>query len=464
MSKTNEVIIENNGFAIISGIAVIAVLFMVSRQNFLLFHSLVEIFSIIIAAGIFMLAWNTRKIQENGYLLFLGIAYLFVGGIDLLHTLSYKGMSVFTGHDTDLPTQLWIIARYLESVTLLLAPVFLRHKFKPTIVLSCYTAIVLILLLSVFLWQIFPACFIEGVGLTAFKTISEFIICFILLGAIALLFNRRSEFNRKIFGLIVASIFIKMFAELMFASYMTVYGLINVAGHVFKTLSFYLIYLAIIYSGLKEPFTVLFRKLKKSETEYKSLFEENLSGFALHEIICNADGQPVDYRFLAVNPAFEKLTGLKAKDLVGKTVLEALPATEKYWIEQYGKVALTGESVEFENYSSELDKHYLVLAYRPAENQFACVIQDVTDKRKFGEEREKLVRELQKALEEVKTLHGIIPICAYCKKIRNDKGAWNAVEAYVSEHTHAVFSHGACPDCYEKQMAEIDADEARTDN
>jgi len=373
-------------------------------------------------------------------------------------------MSVFTGHDTDLPTQLWIIARYLESVTLLLAPVFLRHKFKPTIVLSCYTAIVLILLLSVFLWQIFPACFIEGVGLTAFKTISEFIICFILLGAIALLFNRRSEFNRKIFGLIVASIFIKMFAELMFASYMTVYGLINVAGHVFKTLSFYLIYLAIIYSGLKEPFTVLFRKLKKSETEYKSLFEENLSGFALHEIICNADGQPVDYRFLAVNPAFEKLTGLKAKDLVGKTVLEALPATEKYWIEQYGKVALTGESVEFENYSSELDKHYLVLAYRPAENQFACVIQDVTDKRKFGEEREKLVRELQKALEEVKTLHGIIPICAYCKKIRNDKGAWNAVEAYVSEHTHAVFSHGACPDCYEKQMAEIDADEARTDN
>ena len=64
--------------------------------------------------------------------------------------------------------------------------------------------------------------------------------------------------------------------------------------------------------------------------------------------------------------------------------------------------------------------------------------------------------DLQKALDDVKTLRGIIPICSYCNKIRDDKGAWAIVEAYITEHTDAEFSHGICPDCYEKQVAEFD--------
>ena len=125
--------------------------------------------------------------------------------------------------------------------------------------------------------------------------------------------------------------------------------------------------------------------IRKSEAEYRTLFNEMLEGFALHEIICDEKGQPVDYRFLAVNPAFERLTGLTAKDIVGRTVLEVLPGTEQHWIETYGRVALTGEATVFENYAQQLKKHFEVTAFCPAPRQFACIFADITE-RKLAEE------------------------------------------------------------------------------
>jgi two-component system, cell cycle sensor histidine kinase and response regulator CckA len=124
---------------------------------------------------------------------------------------------------------------------------------------------------------------------------------------------------------------------------------------------------------------------RRAENDYRMLFEEMLDGFALHEIICDGAGRPVDYRFLAVNPAFERLTGLKAAEIVGRTVLEALPLTEPHWLSTYGRVALTGEPAYFENYAAELEKHFEVTAFRPAPNQFACIFRDIT-KRKEAEE------------------------------------------------------------------------------
>ena len=71
-------------------------------------------------------------------------------------------------------------------------------------------------------------------------------------------------------------------------------------------------------------------------------------------------------------------------------------------------------------------------------------------------EHKQVREELQKAIAEIKTLRGVIPICSYCKKIRNDAGAWDVMESYLNEHTDAEFSHGVCPDCLEMQMAELD--------
>jgi len=103
-------------------------LYLISLYSYLLFHSLAEIFSIVVAFGIFMLAFNSRRFVDNNYLLFLGIAYLYIAGLDLVHTLAYKDMGVFPDRDANLPTQLWIAARYLESLSFLIAPLFFWAK------------------------------------------------------------------------------------------------------------------------------------------------------------------------------------------------------------------------------------------------------------------------------------------------------------------------------------------------
>lgn len=126
-------------------------------------------------------------------------------------------------------------------------------------------------------------------------------------------------------------------------------------------------------------------KQKQVEQDYEILFRKMLNGFALHEIICDDSGSPIDYRFLAVNPAFEKMTGLVSDNIIGNTVLEVLPDTEPFWIETYGRVALTGEPVLFENESKALNKFFEVTAFRPAPFQFACLFDDITQ-RKIAEQ------------------------------------------------------------------------------
>jgi PAS domain S-box-containing protein len=125
--------------------------------------------------------------------------------------------------------------------------------------------------------------------------------------------------------------------------------------------------------------------LRESEKRYRTLIDKMVNGFALHEIICDEAGKPCDYRFIEVNSAFEKMTGLKAEKIVGKSVLEILPQTESYWIDNFGKVALTGESVQIEDYAREFDKYFEVLAYSTQKGQFATVFTDRTERRKAKE-------------------------------------------------------------------------------
>ena len=119
-----------------------------------------------------------------------------------------------------------------------------------------------------------------------------------------------------------------------------------------------------------------------AEERYQTLFREMLDGFALHAIICDDAGRPVDYRFLDVNPAFERLTGITATAAIGRTVREVLPATEDYWIETYGRVALTGAPIFLENFSQALDRNYEVTAFSPAPGQFATIFADVTARKR----------------------------------------------------------------------------------
>ncbi|NCC24948.1 MAG: response regulator [Deltaproteobacteria bacterium] len=122
--------------------------------------------------------------------------------------------------------------------------------------------------------------------------------------------------------------------------------------------------------------------LRETDQRFRTLFREMLDGFALHEMLFDEEGRPADYRFLEVNPAFERMTGLKFRDIVGKTVLEVLPGTERYWIETYGRVVESGEPVLFESYSGAVGRHFQVRAFRPEPGKFACIFVDITERKR----------------------------------------------------------------------------------
>jgi len=174
-------------------------------------------------------------------------------------------MGVFEGYKTNLPTQLWISARYIESLSLLIAPLLFGKKLRVNFILFIYAAVFALLLGSIFHWGIFPACFVEGAGLTAFKKMSEYVISLIFVGAIGLLLKKRKEFELDIFRLLVASITVTIAAELAFTFYVHAYGFSNLIGHYLKIVSFILIYRALIVTGLTKPYNLLFRELKENE-------------------------------------------------------------------------------------------------------------------------------------------------------------------------------------------------------
>jgi PAS domain S-box-containing protein len=138
-------------------------------------------------------------------------------------------------------------------------------------------------------------------------------------------------------------------------------------------------------------------ELLDSRQQYQTLFTEMPGGFALHEVICDENDVPVNCRFLQVNPACEKMTGFCAADIVGKTVLEDMPHIEPYWMERFGRVAMTGEPTTFEEYAEPLGRFYKVSAYRPKEYQFAVLFTDITDRIQAEQTRHELETQFQEA-------------------------------------------------------------------
>ena len=250
-----------------AAILVLAVIYVTGWYSYLLFHSVVETFAILVSFSIFLFAWNTLPFSRQRYLAVLGIAYLFVGGLDMLHMLSYKGMGVIAIEGSDYATQTWIAARYMESISLLVLPFLFHRKADYRAAFAVYGGISLVLFLSIFVFPVFPKCYVEGTGLTAFKIISEYIICGILIAAAAALYRRRKDVDPVMFGFLMAALAVTVASEIAFTQYVSVYGPANQIGHMLKLISSYLIYRGIVARGLLSPYQNMFRELARSQKE-----------------------------------------------------------------------------------------------------------------------------------------------------------------------------------------------------
>ena len=301
-------------WVVLAGLVILG-LYFTSSHSYLLFHSLAEVFSIIVAVGIFALAWNARRNLDNNYFLLIGIAYLFVGGLDLLHMLAYPGMGVFAGQGTNLAAQLWLCARYFEGLSLLIAPLVIGRRMNVGLFFVGYVLVASLLLVSLFYWNVFPDAFVEGTGLTPFKKISEYVISFTLFAAIYLLLRKRDQFDRNVLRLLVLSITLTIGSELAFTSYVDPYGVPNLIGHVLKVISFYLIYRAIIVTGLVKPYDLLFRNLKRSEEAARESWEYYA---ALMGNIADAVFTIKEGRISWCNDTAERMYGLRRDELIGR--------------------------------------------------------------------------------------------------------------------------------------------------
>jgi signal transduction histidine kinase/CheY-like chemotaxis protein len=243
-----------------------------SHYNYLLFHSMAELFSIFIAVTLFIIALNCGASIRNQYVLFIGIAYLFVGAIDLLHTLSFKGMPIFKDYDYYAP-QFWIAARYMESISMLMGFWFLgtRRQVRLPLVLGGYSLVTLLIISSILYFKTFPVCFVAGEGLTPFKVYSEYLICVLLLASSVLLYLRRHLFDERVYHCIQWSLVLMIGTELCFTMYVSdaMSDAFNELGHILKIGAFFLIYRAVVVTGLRDPINLLFRDLKISEASLR---------------------------------------------------------------------------------------------------------------------------------------------------------------------------------------------------
>ena len=207
------------------------------------------------------------------------------------------------------------------------------------------------------------------------------------------------------------------------------------------------------------------RELKKARKDLEDLHQYLL------EIIDNTPSpiylKDKDGRYLLINKKFERLSYTTKEEIAGKTDHDIFPEEiASLFCSQDEEVKAANTPLEFEESIVLPDGEFAFITLKfplhDANGNIYAVggfCTDITERRQIEQDKENLIKRLQKALAEVKTLRGIIPICSFCKKIRDDQGYWNQVETYVGQRTGADFSHSLCPSCFKEHYPDLHDEE-----
>ena len=193
--------------------------------------------------------------------------------------------------------------------------------------------------------------------------------------------------------------------------------------------------------------------LRESEERYRAVMEQSADGIYLVDVETK--------RLLEANPAFAQMLAYTTEEIVELSVYDFVAADRRDIDQRFQNILSMEGSVASERQYRRKDGALLdvwvsvnVISYR-GRKVMCTIARDITERKRAGEEREKLIGELTEALNNIKTLRGLIPICASCKKIRDDQGYWQQVEVYVRDRSEAEFSHGLCPDCVKEFLSPI---------
>lgn len=304
------------------------VLVVMAQFSYLLFHTVAEGLTIIVAAMMAITAWQTYDLSKDRLFAYLGYGFLWVSIIDFAHTLTYKGLNILPIDSANQATQFWIGGRYLEAIILFTALV--RLNTPPPIRLSFGIFGVLAIGIIASVWGgIFPDAFVEPSGLTAFKIISEYIIIFILTGSLILLGRHQTQLPTTVVAPLGMAILLSMGSEFAFTLYVDVYGLSNLIGHLFKLFAFWFILIAIVRTTLNMPFSQLKAEIQLQK-ETQNILRE--SEERLHTIMDKAQDAIVMINSYGVvkfwNASAERIFGYTRTEAIDHDVHELLAAPE----------------------------------------------------------------------------------------------------------------------------------------
>jgi len=306
----------------------LVLLYRLSGANYLLFHSVIELFSTSVLVAVIAMAWSARHWVRNDFLLFLGLAYFFVGVVDAMHALAFPGMGVFQSSGPDTTVQLAVLARCVEGVSLLAAPTFLRRRFPLPLMAVLYLAAVGGGLLSVLQWGVIPACVDEALQPTDFKLACNYGFFALLALTVVRLHNHKRELLLPVAKCLVGAVLLSAAAELALMALGPSLTAPNVLGHLLKGLSFYAVYCAVVEKGFREPSRRLLADLsnavRDAERE-RDLARRYLDIAGVIILVLDSQGKVV-----LVNPKGADVLGCTPDEIVGMDFIATfVPAEER---------------------------------------------------------------------------------------------------------------------------------------
>lgn len=328
-----------------------ALLVAVSFTDPSLFHTLAELFALVIVGLTVAVIWRTHPFSPNHYLMFLGCGYFWIAALGLVQTLAYKDVASLPATDVNIATQLWVAARYFEALLLLFAPWFFHRMVNRCWLIGLFGLLAAIL----YGWILsggFADAYVEGEGFTPFKVYSEYLIIVLLLAAFAHLWRHRLKMDSKIYVLISAFIILTIFAELAFSLSFGGYGPPDLIARVFRLLAYWLLFIAIVTVTLKEPILDTYQELLGSVRQHEQKEKALRKSVEKYRLI--ADNSPdMIYRmslpegkYEYVSPAAVDLFGYPQEDWYREPKLIAQiihPDWQPYFGEQWERL-LRGEA------------------------------------------------------------------------------------------------------------------------
>lgn len=312
------------GSGAIAGFGMLATLLSVLwAANFLLFHSIAELFSIIVGFAAAVVAWYSRDWVGRNYLLLLGLGQFFVGGIDILHTLSYEGAGIINGHGSNLSIQLWLAGRLLEAVCFLVAVWVPQRRYSERWLVAVLLSAFVTLVGSAF-GGFIPVAFVAGVGVTPFKMGTEFLLVAVFLVVLLRLRHRAGDYDPAIYALLCLSVGAKLLTELCLSWYSDPFGLTHLIGHLLKIFGAWAFLKAVVDSGVRRPQSLIFGALSRE----RALSTEMMQRAQIMDAVLDAALDPVLMldglgRIRFASRAAQTFLERGAQELVGRPWREA---------------------------------------------------------------------------------------------------------------------------------------------